>query len=40
MALPLRRLVNRFLPAFIRKPSPYLLLADLRWRARRGKALV
>ncbi|WP_179472884.1 oxygenase MpaB family protein [Mycolicibacterium vinylchloridicum] len=33
-------LVNRFLPAFIRKPSPYLLLADLRWRARRGKALV
>jgi uncharacterized protein (DUF2236 family) len=33
-------LVNRFLPAFIRRPGPYVLLADLRWRARRGKPLV
>ncbi|TDO08188.1 uncharacterized protein (DUF2236 family) [Mycobacterium sp. BK086] len=33
-------LVNRFLPSFIRQPGPYVLLADLRWRARRGKALV
>jgi uncharacterized protein (DUF2236 family) len=33
-------LVNRFLPSFIRQPGPYVLLADLRWRARRGKKLV
>jgi uncharacterized protein (DUF2236 family) len=33
-------LVNRFLPSFIRQPGPYVLLADLRWRARRGKPLV
>ena len=33
-------LVNRFLPSFIRQPGPHLLLADLRWRARRGKRLV
>jgi uncharacterized protein (DUF2236 family) len=33
-------LVNRFLPSFLRQPGPYVLLADLRWRARRGKALV
>jgi len=33
-------LVNRFLPSFIRQPGPHVLLADLRWRARRGKALV
>ena len=33
-------LVNRFLPSFIRQPGPYVLLADLRWRARHGKALV
>jgi len=33
-------LVNRFLPSFIRQPGPYVLLADMRWRAQRGKALV
>ncbi|WP_445166973.1 oxygenase MpaB family protein [Mycolicibacterium sp. Dal123E01] len=33
-------LVNRFLPSFIRQPGPYVLLTDLRWRARHGKALV
>lgn len=33
-------LVNRFLPSFIRQPGPHVLLADLRWRARRGKRLV
>ena len=33
-------LVNRFLPSFIRQPGPHVLLADLRWRARHGKALV
>lgn len=33
-------LVNRFLPSFIRQPGPHVLLADLRWRAGRGKRLV
>ncbi|AKK26126.1 oxygenase MpaB family protein [Mycobacterium sp. EPa45] len=33
-------LVNRFLPSFVRQPGPHVLLADLRWRARRGKRLV
>lgn len=32
--------VNRFLPSFIRQGGSYVLLADMRLRARRGKALV